>query len=180
MIMKKLSNFQIDPPCFNKNFPIMVSACLLGIHCRYDGGHSCSLSLRDFASSAQFIPFCPEQLGGLSTPRPPADIIGGDGHDILSNRAKVINIQSEDVTKAFVRGAEESLVIAGLTGSLIAVMKDRSPSCGLKTPYCEKPSGSGTGITAALFKSHGIKIIELGRDDPFPNQTFMMFLKEIG
>ena len=177
--MKKLSNFRIDPACFNKNLPVMVSACLLGIHCRYDGEHSCSVSLRDFASSAQLIPFCPEQLGGLPTPRPPADIIGGDGHDILSGSAKVINIQDEDVTKAFVRGAEESLVIAGLTGSLIAVMKNGSPSCGLKTSYCEKPSGSGTGITAALFKYHGIKMIELGRDDPFPNQAFMMLLKEI-
>jgi len=56
-------------------------------------------------------------------------------------------------------------------------MKDRSPSCGLETPYCEKPSGLGIGVTAALFESRGIKVFELGRDDPFPSQDFLHFLK---
>jgi len=153
----------------------MISACLLGISCRYDSKHSLCPYLAGFVNSISFIPFCPEQLAGLPTPRPPANMTGGDGLDILSGRANVINVEGEDITDAFRKGAEESLKLARLTGATIAIMKDRSPSCGLQTPYCEKPSGFGIGVTAAFFESNRIKVFELGSSDAFPTPDFLKF-----
>jgi uncharacterized protein YbbK (DUF523 family) len=153
----------------------MVSACLLGIRCRYDGKHSLCPYLAYFVKSIPFIPFCPEQLGGLPTPRPPANMTAGDGRDIFSGRANVVNVEGEDVTDAFKKGAEESLKLARQTGATMAIMKDKSPSCGLRTPYCEKPSGFGIGVTAAYFESNRIKVFELGASDAFPTPNFLKF-----
>ena len=139
----------------------MISACLLGIHCRYDGKHSLCPDLADFVTSVSFIPFCPEQLGGLPTPRPPASITGGDGRDILSGGANVVNGSGEDVTDSFKKGAKEALRLAALAGATFAIMKDKSPSCGLRTPYCEKSSGLGIGVLAALFEMNNIKVYKL-------------------
>jgi uncharacterized protein YbbK (DUF523 family) len=125
------------------------------------------VSLLDVVHSHYIIPFCPEQLGGLPTPRSPAFITGGDGADALAGPARLFTKAGEDVTHAFRRGAQEALKIARLTQASMAIMKDRSPSCGLRTPYCETPSGFGVGVTAALFKSKGIKIVELGTNDRF-------------
>ncbi len=156
----------------------MISACLLGICCRYDGGHSRCRGLVDFFASVPFMPFCPEQLGGLPTPRPSANIKGGDGHDIFSGQARIINARGEDVTDAFRKGSEQAHALARLAGSSLAIMKSRSPSCGLRTPHCEKATGMGIGVTAALFRSHGITVFELDRDDPFPCRDFFELLEE--
>ena len=83
------------------------------------------------------------------------------------------------MTGAFKRGAQEALRLARLAGSSIAIMKERSPSCGLKTPYCDKPSAMGIGVTAALFESEGIKIIELGANDTFPTPEFFQAIKSM-
>jgi uncharacterized protein YbbK (DUF523 family) len=173
-----MEDWNVEDPVFSGD-GIMISACLLGIHCRYDGRHSICLDLVDFVASRRFTPFCPEQLGGLPTPRPAANIIGGDGRDILSGSARLVDSEGKDVTGAFKRGAEEALRLARLAGSSIAIMKERSPSCGLKTPYCDKPRGMGIGVTAALFESEGIKIIELGANDTFPTPGFFQILKSL-
>ena len=157
----------------------MVSACLLGMRCRYDGEHSFCPALKDFVDNVSFIPICPEQLGGLPTPRPPANIFGGDGYDVISGKAVLINIMGKDVTQEFKKGAYDALKLSRSAGSVIAVVKDRSPSCGLRTPYCEKPSGFGTGVTAAFFELHGITIYELKSDGLFPTPGFLELLKEI-
>ena len=180
MIKKDLSNLQADKPAPLTRFPIMISSCLLGIHCRYDGGKCDSYGIINFVPSANTIPFCPEQLGGLPTPRPPANIVGGDGRDVLSGRARVINSLEEDVTDAFKKGAEESLKLARLTGAGIALLKDKSPSCGLCTPYCEKSTGPGIGVTAALLDSSGIKIMDISPENNFPQRDFLGLLKKIG
>ncbi|HPJ68668.1 MAG TPA: DUF523 domain-containing protein [Desulfobacteraceae bacterium] len=159
--------------------PIMISACLLGMRCRYDGEHSLCPALQDFIENVSFIPFCPEQLGGLSTPRPPSNITGGDGYDVISGKAVLINMQGQDVTYAFKKGAEDSLKLSRLARSTISIMKDRSPSCGIRTPYCDKLSGFGIGVTAALFELNGIKTYELRSDDPFPTPDFLELLNEI-
>lgn len=125
-----------------------------------------------------FIPFCPEQLGGLPTPRPPANMKGGDGQDVLLGKAKLINAAGNDVTDAFRKGAKEAYLLARLAGVSLSIMKDRSPSCGLTTPYCEKTNGHGIGVTAALFLSNGINVFELGRNDSFPNRDFLDLLEE--
>jgi uncharacterized protein YbbK (DUF523 family) len=144
--------------------PILISSCLLGIECRYDGSHSRAEEIIEKAKEIQFIPICPEQLGGLSTPRAPSCIVKGDGKDVLSGHARVINSLGKDVTEAFMKGARESLKLAQLTGATKAILKDKSPSCGLNTPYCNTDTGYGFGVTAALLLNAGITIIEINPD----------------
>jgi uncharacterized protein YbbK (DUF523 family) len=117
------------------------------------------------AQEIQFIPICPEQLGGLSTPRAPSSIVKGDGKQVLSGHARVINSLGKDVTRAFIKGARESLKLARLTGATKAFLKNKSPSCGLNTPYCETDTGYGLGVTAALLLSAGIEIIEINPEE---------------
>lgn len=140
---------------------VLISSCLLGIECRYDGSHSLADEILKKAHQMHVIPICPEQLGGLPTPRPPSNIVNGDGKGVLSGHARVINSQGEDVTGAFLRGARETLKLAKITGAKKAILKDKSPSCGLKTTYCETDTGYGIGVTAALLLSEGIEIIEI-------------------
>lgn len=163
----------------SQTFPVLISGCLLGISCRYDGGESGCYGIINMASSINIIPFCPEQLGGLSTPRPPARIVGGDGRDLLSGKAKVLNSIGQDVSEAFRTGAEESLKLARLAKAKIAVLKDRSPSCGLTTPYCDIAEESGMGVTAALFNSSGIRTIEIHEGDDFPTPEFIALFEEV-
>ena len=145
--------------------PILISSCLLGIECRYDGGHSRAEEIVQKAQEIQFIPICPEQLGGLSTPRAPSYIVKGDGKGVLSGNARVINSLGKDVTEAFIKGARASLKLAQLTGATKAIVKDKSPSCGLNTPYCDTDTGYGLGVTAALLLNAGITIIEINPND---------------
>lgn len=145
--------------------PVLISGCLLGIECRYDGGHSRVEEIIKKAQEMQFIPICPEQLGGLPTPRAPSNIVKGDGKGVLAGHARVINTLGEDVTEAFIKGAQESLKLARLTGAKKAILKNKSPSCGLNTPYCETDTGYGLGVTAALLLSAGIEIIEINPEE---------------
>ena len=156
----------------------MVSGCLLGIRCRYDGGTCTSPGIFRFVSSDNLIPICPEQLGGLPTPRPSASIVGGDGYDVLSGRARVINKEGGDATEAYIKGAEESLRLANLAGAKIALLRERSPSCGRSTPYCQTPSGTGPGVTAALFHASGIKVFGILPEEDFPSPDFLDLIGE--
>ncbi len=151
---------------------VLISACLFGEKCRYDGKSSFNKSISFYKDVVNFISFCPEQLGGLPTPRPASNIFGGDGMDVLLGKARVINVNGVDVTENFKIGAYKALEIAQEFGVSLAIMKDKSPSCGIKTPYCETASGYGMGVTAALFKLYGIKIIELGKKE-------ILYIKEL-
>jgi len=133
---------------------ILVSGCLLGISCRYDGASRPCRNLPGFISKAgSVVPVCPEQLGGLTTPRPPARLVGGDGFDVLAGRARVIRAEDgADLTGAFLAGAEECLKLVRLLGLDRAVLKSGSPSCGLGQP---------TGVTAAALIMEGIDVFEL-------------------
>jgi uncharacterized protein YbbK (DUF523 family) len=141
--------------------PVLVSSCLLGVACRYDGDHSLAEEIIKKARQMHVIPICPEQLGGLPTPRPPSRIINGDGKDVLRGCARVINEMGKDVTEAFIKGARETLTLARLTGAKKALLKGKSPSCGLRTPYCETNTGYGIGVTAALLLREGIEVVEV-------------------
>jgi len=104
---------------------------------------------------------CPEQLGGLPTPRVPARIVGGDGYDVLDGKTKLINEKNEDVTKNFVRGATEVLRIARLLNIEEAILESKSPSCGSGKVY-DEASGSSIkcdGVLTALLKRNGIHVI---------------------
>ncbi|MDZ7374876.1 MAG: DUF523 domain-containing protein [candidate division KSB1 bacterium] len=145
---------------------ILVSACLVGIPCRYDGRDAYCEALGELATKRVLIPVCPEQLGGLPTPRPAAQIHGGDGKDVLSGRARVLDERGRDVTENFLRGAQAVLRIAQLTGCREAILKARSPSCGCGQIYHGEQLVTGDGVTAALLKEHGIQVVSENGSGP--------------
>ncbi len=129
----------------------IVSACLMGLCTRYDAKRVANLQCQKFLEGTTWIPVCPEQLGGLPTPRPAADIISGNGHDVLSGEATVHTKAGENISSAFIQGAAEVLHIAQTQEITGACLKARSPSCAI----------SGTmGVTAALLQQHGIALHE--------------------
>ncbi|SCY97284.1 DUF523 domain-containing protein [Alkaliphilus peptidifermentans] len=140
---------------------LLISACLLGVNCKYSGGNNIQENISEKLNDYILIPICPEQLGGLTTPRPPAEIQLGDGFDVLEGNSKVINIDGQDVTEAFIKGAEETLKIAEMYNIQTAILKARSPSCGLENIYDGSFSGKlkkGCGVTTALLKKKGIAV----------------------
>nr|WP_206699308.1 DUF523 domain-containing protein [Brevibacillus agri] len=139
----------------------MISACLIGCECRYDQKSCLDKELEQLLRDGKVIPVCPEQLGGLPTPRPPAEIVGGDGNDVLDGRAKIIDQTGCDVTAEFVAGAYQALRLAQTVGATSAILKENSPSCGSSFVYDGQFSGKkvpGAGVTAALFRRHGIEV----------------------
>jgi NAD(P)H-hydrate epimerase len=139
----------------------LVSACLLGVNCRYDGQNNLNEKVVGLASKEVLVPVCPEQLGGLGTPREPMGIIEGGGSEVLDGKAKVINRNNEDVTVNLVRGAKETLKIVKSSGAREAIFKARSPSCGCgKIHDGTSPRlVEGDGVTTALLKRKGIRVI---------------------
>jgi uncharacterized protein YbbK (DUF523 family) len=130
---------------------IIVSACLADVHCRYDGGEKPCEAVIRLVAEGKAIPVCPEQLGGLPTPRLPAEQIGD----------KVIRKDGMDVTAEFKRGAQEALKIAKLVGAKTAILKARSPSCGSGKVYDGSFSGrlvDGNGVFAYMYKEEGLEV----------------------
>ena len=141
---------------------ILVSACLLGINCKYNGDNNKDDKVVEYLRDKEFIIICPEQLGGMSTPRDPSEIIRLDGHAVISGKTSVITNKRLDVTRKFKKGAEESLKIAQIYNCKEAILKEGSPSCGSGYIYNGTFTGkkiAGVGVTTALFKSSGIKVI---------------------
>lgn len=138
---------------------IVVSACLTGVCCRYDGGHRLDDKVLTVSRKEKLVPICPEQLGGLPIPRPPAEIIGGSGEDVLDGRAKIVDAEGRDVTGQFLKGANEFLSIAKLGKIKKAIMKEKSPSCGVHRIYRSGMLVSGKGVLTALLMRAGIEVI---------------------
>jgi uncharacterized protein YbbK (DUF523 family) len=139
----------------------LVSACLLGICTRYDGGCCPVPQLIQLAARGLAVPVCPEVAGGLPIPRPPAEIVRGDGRAVLDGRARVLTIEGEDVTDAFLAGARQALETAQRLGLRQAVLKEDSPSCGCRRIYDGTFSDrmvSGQGVAAALLQRNGITV----------------------
>lgn len=128
-----------------------MSACLLGCRCRYDGASKAHPLAGELARRHTLAPVCPEQLGGLSTPRPPAERRG----DLVVTR------DGTDVTAQYRRGAEEALALCRALGCEAAVLKERSPSCGCGAVYDGTFSGAlapGDGVAAELLSAHGVPV----------------------
>ena len=145
---------------------IIVSACLLGENCKYSGGNNKSENVIKYLEDKEYILVCPEQLGGLSTPRNPSEIItygNKDGNDVLSGCTKDLSNKGIDVTKNFIQGAEETLKIAKEHNAKTAILKAGSPSCGYKKIYDGTFLGNkiqGMGVTAAILNKENIALLD--------------------
>ncbi len=141
---------------------ILVSSCLAGLEVRYNGTHRLDARILQLIEENKAIAVCPELLGGFSTPREPAEIIGGDGADVLDGNAKVVNRLGRDVTEQYIKGAYATLKIAQEVQATTIVLKEYSPSCGSSMIYNGEFSGKkmlGNGVTSALLKRNGIRVI---------------------
>lgn len=144
---------------------ILISACLLGVHCRYSGKGELHPEIAALMDKHHLIPVCPEILGGLPTPRTPAERQCG----------RVITRSGADVTAEYERGARETLALAQLFGCRHAILKARSPSCGSGTIYdgsFSKTLVPGDGMTAQLLTAHGIRV--------YTEEQTADFLRDIG
>jgi uncharacterized protein YbbK (DUF523 family) len=142
---------------------VLVSSCLLGEPVRFHGGHALCEDdvIRRWRAEGRLIPLCPETAAGLPVPRPPAEIVGGDGAEVLRGKAYVGDSTGVDVTAAFLRGARAVLGAALAAGVRVAVMKDGSPSCGTTYIYDGSFRGqrdAGQGVTSALLSEAGIRV----------------------
>ena len=133
---------------------ILVSACLLGLNCKYDGGNNYSEEIDEFLKDYDVIPICPEIMGGLPTPRVPSEVLGD----------KVVNKEGIDVTPQFNKGAKEVLFLAKKYNIKKALLKAKSPSCGNGQIYDGTFSHTlidGDGVTTKLLKENGIEVITI-------------------
>lgn len=131
---------------------ILVSACLLGVNCKYNGSNNENQAVINYIKDKEAIIICPEIMGGLCTPRDPSEVLGN----------KVITNNNKDVTENFSRGAQETLKLAKLFDCHKAILKSKSPSCGSNKIYDGTFTGTiidSDGITASLLKKHNITII---------------------
>lgn len=144
--------------------PVLVSACLLGVDCTYRGGNEERPRVSEALAGRVLLPVCPEVEGGLGVPRPRAEVEGGNGAAVLDGKARVRTEAGDDVTDAYVRGAEATLALARSEGTRLAVLKARSPSCGCAGVYDGSHSDGfdpdGVGVTAALLRRHGIEVVD--------------------
>ena len=140
--------------------PVLVSACLLGERCRYDGRHNKDELLRRALASRgeRAVPFCPEQAGGLTTPRPAAWIEARDARAVLNGEDRVIANTGADVTVQFLSGARAALEKCREEGIERAYLKERSPSCGVRRTHVADQLVDGPGVTAELLARSGIEV----------------------
>lgn len=147
---------------------IVISACLCGVNCKYNGKNNLNEKALKLLKEGKAILICPEQMGGMSTPRIPCEISFGDGKDVLNGKSKVMNSKGEDCSKEFIKGAKEALKIAKNVKVDFAILKSKSPSCGFGKIYDGSFTGKkkdGNGVTAELFIENGIKVYTENSDE---------------
>lgn len=143
--------------------PILISACLAGDRVRYDGRQTplAAEILKKWSRKGLLVKVCPEVSGGLAIPRPPAQILGGNGLDVLKGKARVVDINGHDVTRFFIQGAEYALSLAEKWNIKTAILKGKSPSCGVYHIYDGSFSGTlvpGFGVTTAILQANQIRV----------------------
>lgn len=138
---------------------LLVSACLVGINCRYDGKNEKNQDIIRLAKEYNLIPVCPEQLGGLPTPRAPSWFIIGDGINTIKGLNNMRNEDGKDVSRNFRTGAKETLKICKLLNIKNAILKENSPSCGINKIYLKDKLVDGKGVTTAILLKNGINVM---------------------
>ncbi|MEK5256323.1 DUF523 domain-containing protein [Paenibacillus sp. FSL F4-0125] len=140
---------------------ILVSSCLAGMKVRYNGTDCLDEMIQKLVNEDKAIAVCPELLGGFSTPREPAEIIGGNGEDVLAGTAKVVDRSGTDVTDMYLKGAYITLAKAQELSATMVVLKENSPSCGSAMIYNGEFKGkkiAGNCVTTALLRKNGIEV----------------------
>ena len=139
---------------------ILISACLAGDNCKYNGGNNLNQKMMDFLQTHGIIKVCPEVLGGLPVPRPPAEIVDG----------QVMNTEGKNVTKEFTLGAQRAFEIVKKENPDLIILQSRSPSCGIKQIYDGTFSSnkiSGHGLFAELCIKAGYKVLDIEDIDEY-------------
>ena len=137
---------------------ILISACLVGMNCKYNGKNNYNKKALELVKNGQAIPVCPEQLGGLSTPRKPAEI------KTINDKRYVYDNENNDVTDKFIKGADEVLKLAKELNVEKVILQSRSPSCGVSKIYSgnfDKKLIDGNGILAQLLIDNGIEVVDI-------------------
>ena len=145
----------------SKGRKIIVSACLAGEKCRYDGKSKANAAIVKLVKEKNAIPVCPEVLGGLPVPRERAESEAGDGNSVLEGKSRVINFSGDDVTEEYIKGAHEVLKSAQKQNVKRAILKSKSPSCGVTIIVKHNQPDAGMGVTAALLRKYGISLEEV-------------------
>ena len=139
---------------------VLVSACLIGEACRYDGKSKNSHPVIRALEGKEVVPVCPEVGGGMPIPRAPVELSGGTGVDVWAGRARALEREAGvDRTEAFKRGAQLALEACRKFGATVALLKEKSPSCGTQRVYEAGVLRPGEGVTAALLRSEGIVVL---------------------
>jgi len=138
---------------------IMVSACLVGVRCRYDGTACASPWLLGRLAGEALIPVCPEVAGGAPVPRSRSQMRGGPGGMVIDGRARVVREDGRDVTEEFLRGARAVLELSRSFGVEAAYLKSRSPSCGVGRVWCDGELSAGNGVAAEMLSRGGVEVI---------------------
>lgn len=148
----------IDAPA--EGTPVLVSACLLGLPTRYDGKTKRAGNVLDYIKNRKLVavPVCPEQLAGMTTPRAKTFFGNGTGQDVLNGQGQVISETGQDMNEVFCLGAKLTLQVAHLSNCQLAILKERSPSCGVHQIYLNEERVNGSGVTAALLQQEGLKV----------------------
>ena len=141
---------------------VIISACLIGVNCTYNGDNNLRQCDIEQVLQGDMLPVCPEQLGGLSTPRPPSEIVDGTGEDVLAGKAGIYTKDGFDVSSTFIRGANETLRLARLANAELVILKQNSPSCGCGRIYDGTFTGTirkGNGVTTALLLREKFRVL---------------------
>lgn len=149
---------------------IVVSACIAGVECRYDGTSKLDENILKLVARRKAIPLCPEMLGGRKVPREPVEIINGDGEDVLDGKAFVKDKNGNDVTKEILDGIKEFMLTIDRLGVKMVILKTKSPTCGYGKIYdgtFNNVLKDGNGVLAAALKRKGITI--------YTEENFMQF-----
>ncbi len=138
---------------------VLCSACLLGEPCRFDGRDKRSAAVLAAIAGKSVVPVCPEVASGLGVPRGPCTLDGGDGAEVLAGRGRVISADGRDATSAFLRGARIAAQAARKHRATVAILKDKSPSCGSRSVWIGSSLQPGRGVTAAALEEAGITVV---------------------
>ncbi|EYE89457.1 hypothetical protein Q428_02405 [Fervidicella metallireducens AeB] len=139
----------------------LISACLCGVNCKYNGGNNFNEKVYRLYKENKALLVCPEELGGLPTPRTPCEIVEGSAIEVLNGKGKILNKDGLDVTENFIKGAKEVLKVAKAENCKLAILKSKSPSCGKGQIYDGSFSGkltNGNGITAEILIENGVEV----------------------